>query len=336
MRPGEPSIISTVEEASPLSASGQNPPTELTIRRLEQQLRAARAAYDTAWEDGYRTSQRDQNLDIPDELSGALRHGSAQEHIHIPIGDDQLTVVLAHDGSGHPRRHLEAQAWESLQNVHRKIVNEARPAVTYLRHVEMPRPIAAVIRRSGDDVAVVVNRAVSRAHFKTMLRDRSIRVTGWTLAAIAGWAIGRQVVRGAPMVAIAAVTAAITAVAMPGISHTAPRPTASAPGKPGTLADDGSGVPSGKPLATPPDRNAGPSGTPSAPPNAGIPAVPAETTPPQPGKSKPPKARKPYPVYPPGGDQETPTPKHHPHAHRHGCHSPRILRLIAAIICGRG
>jgi hypothetical protein len=239
-----------------------------------------------------------------------------------------VTMILAQAGAGHPREHLEARAWASIQAIHRRIVSEARPGVAYLRHVEMPRPIAAVIWRSGDDVAVAVNRVVSRAHLRAVLRSRSIRVTGWTLAAIVGWAIGRQLVRGAPLAAAVAVTAAVTAVAMPHITHAGPRPhTGPRPAvtAPGPLAH---GPVTRKPAA-PPVRKARPGGSASPTPGAegplaaSPPASPSAGSSSSSGSTRPPKPTK----------RPRPEPKPQHPAHGHQKCLPGILQLIDRLVC---
>lgn len=330
--------------------SDHQPPTDdLHTRRLKQQLDAARAISYAAWEDGYRTGRRDRDLDVPDELSAALRYGSAREHAEIPIEDDHFTVILAHNGNAHLGDHAEARAWERLQQVYRELV-ESRAGMDCLLHLELPKPIAAVIWRNGEHVALAVSRTASRANLKAVLRSRYVPRSGGMVLAIVGAAIGRRLVHGAaPIVAATAVTAAaVTAVAMPHITGTDPRPSASAPGRLGPLADDGDAF-SQKPAPTPtPAPSRPPSERPR--PGASVPATPA--VPPVLDVPGPPLLSSTAPGHLPG-KVRTLKPEKHPVKNRpkpkpgkavdvapsspqgRACLLPRVLKILSLGLCRR-
>lgn len=325
------------------------PPADLHTRRLEQQLEAARAISNAAWEDGYRTGRRDRELDIPNELDAALRYGSAQDHIQVPIDGDQFTVVLAHDGDRHLDDHAAARAWERLQCVYREL-SESHSATDCLMHLELPQPIAAVVWRDGEHVAVAVSRTASRAHLKAVLRSRHVPRGAGIVLGLVGAAAGRRLVRGAaPIVAATAVTVAtVTAIAMPHITGPDHRPSASAPAVPGPLADDGDDLPQRSPTPVP-------SRPPSAKPSPGAPAPPSHDVPPllgvptpadslsaAPGRL-PGKVRTPKPVKrpvrngvgPKPGKPEKPVDLSPPSTQGRACLLPRVLQIISLNFCRR-
>lgn len=331
--------------------SDHQPPTDLHTRRLQQQLDAARALSNAAWEDGYRTGRRDRELDIPTELDAALRYGSAQDHIQVPIDDDQFTVILAHDGNSQLDDHTAARAWETLQRVYRELT-ESHPATETLLHLELPEPIAAVVWRNGEHVAVAVSRTASRAHLKAVLRSRYVPRGAGVVLALVGAAAGRRLVRGAaPVVAATAVTvAAVTAVAMPHITGPDHRPSVSAPAQPGPLADDGDDAPQKSAPTPAPSRPplAAPSPGASVPPSHDVPPVldvptPADSPSSAPGRP-PVKVRTHKPGKHPGGDGHgskpgkpgdsgSPVDLSPPSTEGRACLLPRVLKLIG--LCQR-
>lgn len=203
-------------------------PHDFTIRRLERELDAERAINDATWEDGYREGCFDRDSDIPEELTTALRYGSAQQHVAIPVGDDQVIVVLARDGTCCPRGRSEARTWKTIRNVHRALVAEAQrqPGVDQIRRHDLPEAVAAVVWRSAGQVAVVVSRSADR---RSVLRSRAARAgSGGALTAVVSWAVWKQVL---PFLAMgtAVATAAFTLLPGTDTDSASTRPVVHAP-----------------------------------------------------------------------------------------------------------
>lgn len=275
----------------------------------------------------------------------AMRYGNAHEHVQIPIDGDHFTVILAHDGNRHLSNHAQARAWERLQDVYREIT-ESRSGMDRLLHLELPRPVAAVVWRDGGHVTVVVSRTASRAHLKAILKSKMIPRSGGVVLAVAAAELGRHLARGAvPTAAAAAVTAAaVTAIAMPHIIGTGPRPSASAPARPGPLADDGDAyhrkfvpTPGRPPPGTPRPGGLLPT-TPGVPPVAlpdpGLPGM-TPTVPPD-------KVRTPKPTKPPVKDRPKLRQGHTGGVNRSAsraqvssCLLPRILQMVGRSVCGQ-
>lgn len=191
--------------------------TDLRVRHLERKLAMARAAGDTLYAEGYALGRRHSRLEVPETLITALRHGSAHEHVHIPLGDEELlTIVLASTGNGKCCDQREARAWEALERVRTIVKTQARPGVDYVHRQELPPGIAAAIWRWPEHTAIITSTTTARPRLRAALHTQR---SGWVLIPIVGWTLARRLARGlthtlAPSATVAAMSAAaVTAIA---------------------------------------------------------------------------------------------------------------------------
>lgn len=198
---------------------------DLRVYQLTRELNAARAVGDSAFDQGYAECLRHSRMEIPEEFTSALRYGSAHEHVHMPLLDGHVTIVLARTGHGRADERHEADAWADLERVRLDIRTHVSDGVRFVQRRQLPTSIAAVIWQRQARCAVVTNTATPRPRLRAALRSQR----AWIVALIIGWAIVRRVGRGAvhtlaPTATVAAASAAaVTAVA------TAP-PVTSMPG----------------------------------------------------------------------------------------------------------
>lgn len=199
--------------------------TDLHVRYLEQQLAQQQAVGQSLYKQGFTDGQRHSRLEIPEEFTSALRYGSAQEHVHMPLLDGRVTIVLARTGPGRADERREADAWEELERVRLDIRTQVSDGVRFVQRRQLPASIAAVIWQRQARCAVVTNTATPRPRLRAALRSQR----AWIVALIIGWAIVRRAGRGAlHTLAPTATVAAASAVAVTAIATTPPPTSISA------------------------------------------------------------------------------------------------------------
>lgn len=275
--------------------------TDLHVHYLEQQLAQQQAVGQSLYKQGFADGRRHSRLEIPPAFTSALRYGSAHEHVHMPLLDGQITIVLAHTGAGRADEPGEAAAWEALEGIRLDIREQVRGGVEFVQRRELPDCISAVIWRRQDRTAVVSDIRATRPRLRAALR--SARPT-WVVVLVIGWGIVRRVGRAVThMLAPSATIAAASAAAVTVIATTPPTSSVPVGGERGRVVQgDARPGPLGPPLAyTRPDRPAAPeTETPAL-----EPAAEAELPPAAPPVADP---VPPIPPVPPTAPTPTPTP----------------------------
>jgi hypothetical protein len=273
--------------------------TDLHVRYLEQQLAQQQAVGQSLYRQGFADGRRHSKLEIPQEFVSALRHGSAHEHVRMPLLDGQVTIVLARAGLGRADEPAEAAAWEALERVRLDIREQVLGGVRFVQRRQLPDSIAAVIWRRQDRFAVVTNtKTRTRPRLRAALR--SARPT-WVVVLVIGWGIVRRASRAVVhMLAPSATIAAVSAAAVTVIATTPPTASAPAEGERGRIVQgDAHPDPLGPPLAyTRPDHSTAPETETPAP----APAAETELPPVVPPVTEPAP-----PVLPPPPAVPTPT-----------------------------
>lgn len=197
--------------------------TDLHIRYLENLLAAQQAVGQQLYDHGYAKGRRHSRMEIPAEFTDALRYGGAQEHVHVPLGEGHVTIVLAHNGSGLADEQHEAEAWQELEEVRMDIREEVLEGVRYVQRRPLPASIAAAIWRRHERTAVVTNTKTRVPRLRAALRSPR---PGWVFVLVIGCGVARRVGRGVTHLLTPTTTVAAASAAAVTMIATSPMPNA--------------------------------------------------------------------------------------------------------------